>query len=56
MTDHITDIEVVTRILYVLARFQYSPQKRDLDQGEITPDNLFMEKVSSLYLVEPVLS
>jgi hypothetical protein len=55
MTDQIKKPEVVSRILYILARFQYSPKRRS-GEGDITSDNMFMEKISALFLDEPRLT
>ena len=55
MADHIQRIETISQVLFIMALFKYRPMEESQD-GEPSPDLLFMEKCSSLIKQEPVLS
>ena len=52
MADQIKNIDAITTILNILAKFRYG-QGTDFKEG---PDAIFMQKIEQIYLKEPVLS
>lgn len=52
MADQIKNIDAITQILNIMAKFRYG-QNADFEEG---PDAIFMQKIEQIYLREPVLS
>ena len=52
MADAITNVEMITQILFVMARYRYTPGEAS-SKHENNPDKLFLDKISEVVMAEP---